>query len=75
MKLKMKTMSNWAKIIECVLIFIILALKVMGMTEIEMSEVAFSAGAIAVAFGTIDFSVIQANKAKNTVKQTESEAV
>ena len=64
MKLKMKTISNWAKVIECVVIFVILVLKVLGLTQIEMSEVAFSAGAIAVAFGTIDFSVIQGNKLK-----------
>ena len=60
----MKTISNWAKVIECVVIFVILVLKVLGLTQIEMSEVAFSAGAIAVAFGTIDFSVIQGNKLK-----------
>ena len=64
MKLKMKSISNWAKVIECVVIFVILVLKVLGLTQIEMSEVAFSAGAIAVAFGTIDFSVIQGNKLK-----------
>ena len=65
MKLKMKSISNWAKVIECVVIFVILVLKVLGLTQIEMSEVAFSAGAIAVAFGTIDFSVIQGNKLKS----------
>lgn len=64
MKLKMKTISNWIKVAEGVIIFAILLLKVFGITQIEMSEVAFGAGAVTVAFGAIDFSVIQSNKAK-----------
>ena len=63
-KLQMKKISNLVKIGEGVLVFVILMLKVFGISDIEMSEVAIGVASITAPFLTVDFSVIQANKAK-----------
>lgn len=63
-KLQMKKISNWVKISEGFIVFGILMLKVFGVSDIEMSEVAIGVASITAPFLTVDFSVIQGNKLK-----------